>query len=171
LTLSVALFEPEIPGNAGAVARLCAATGVDLHLIGRLGFSFEHPRARRAVMDYRDALAMHRHVNYEDFTRSVAGRTVWALSTRAERNFWEAEFAPGDVLLFGPESRGLPEEILATAGDRALRVPMLPSARSLNLSTAVAATLYEALRQVAWHPDSAASEMGEKRDFRTPEAG
>jgi tRNA (cytidine/uridine-2'-O-)-methyltransferase len=148
----VALYEPEIPGNAGAVARLCAATGSPLHLIGRLGFSFQHPKAKRAMMDYWEGVEMLRHVNHEDFEEAVAGRTVWAFSTRARRTFWEAEFSPGDVLLFGPESRGLPESLLERAGERALRVPMLPPARSLNLSTSVSAALYEALRQLRWSP-------------------
>ncbi len=148
----MALFEPEIPGNAGAVARVCAATGCPLHLIGRLGFSFQHPRAKRAMMDYRDGVQMERHVNYEDFAVATAGRNVWAFSTRAQRTFWEVEFAPGDVLLFGPESRGLPDEVLAAAGDRAVRIPMMPPARSLNLSTSVATALYEALRQLRWDP-------------------
>jgi tRNA (cytidine/uridine-2'-O-)-methyltransferase len=151
-SVSVALYEPEIPGNAGSVARLCAATGSPLHLIGRLGFSFEHPKAKRAVMDYWSGVEMHRHVNYADFAASCAGRTVWAFSTRAERDHWDAEFSPDDVLLFGPESRGLPSSLLAAAGVHALRIPMLPTARSLNLSTSVSAALFEALRQLRWRP-------------------
>jgi tRNA (cytidine/uridine-2'-O-)-methyltransferase len=160
LSLSVALFEPEIPGNAGAVARVCAATGSPLHLIGRLGFSFQHPKAKRAMMDYWEGVQMERHVNYEDFAAATAGRTVWAFSTRAERTFWDACFSPGDVLLFGPESRGLPEPLLAAAGDHALRVPMLPPARSLNLSTSVSTALYEGLRQLGWNPPRHLSEQG-----------
>lgn len=146
--LDVALYEPEIPGNAGGVARLCGATGSPLHLIGRLGFSFDHPKARRAVMDYWGNVTSHRHVAWEDFVEATVGRRVWMLTTRADRTLWEADFAPGDVLLFGPESRGLPEHLLEADPERCIRIPMLPSARSLNLSTAVGIALYEALRQV-----------------------
>jgi tRNA (cytidine/uridine-2'-O-)-methyltransferase len=145
----VALYEPEIPPNAGNVARLCGATGSPLHLIGRLGFSFTHPRAKRAVMDYWDDVDLRRHVAWADFADAVRGRTVWMLTTRAERALWDAAFAPGDVLLFGPESRGLPGDLLAAAPERCLRIPMRPGARSLNLATAVGIALYEALRQVA----------------------
>lgn len=148
--LHVALYEPEIPGNAGNVARLCAATGSPLHLIGRLGFSFSHPRAKRAVMDYWEGVEHTRHVNHDDFRAAVRGRTVWMLSTKGERTLWEAAFSPGEVLLFGPESRGLPESLLAADRERVLRVPMLPSARSLNLATAVGIALYEALRQTGF---------------------
>ena len=145
--LHVALYEPEIPPNAGNVARLCAATASPLHLIGRLGFSFAHPRAKRAVMDYWKDVDVRRHVAWEDFAEAVDGRRVWMLTTKTARTIWEAEFAPGDVLLFGPESRGLPDELLATAPEHCLRIPMVDGARSLNLATAVGVALYEALRQ------------------------
>lgn len=145
--IHVALFEPEIPGNAGNVARLCAATGSPLHLIGRLGFSFAHPKAKRAVMDYWESVDWRRHVAYEDFEASVAGRRVWMLTTKAERSIWDAEFRPGDVLLLGPESRGLPEPLLASAPERCLRIPMVESARSLNLGSSASVALYEAIRQ------------------------
>jgi tRNA (cytidine/uridine-2'-O-)-methyltransferase len=145
----VALFEPEIPGNAGNVARLCAATGSPLHLIGRLGFSFAHPKAKRAVMDYWNEVDVRRHVAWEDFAEAVAGRTVWMLTTKASRTIWEADFAPGDVLLLGPESRGLPEPLLEAAPERCLRIPMMPAARSLNLGSSASVALYEALRHAA----------------------
>lgn len=143
----VALYEPEIPGNAGSVARLCAATGAPLHLIGRLGFSFSHPRARRTGMDYWERVDLRRHVSYGDFREAVEGRTVWMLSTRAERSVWDARFGAGDVLLFGPESRGLPQDLLDAHPERCLRIPMRPGIRSLNLGTSVGITLYEAIRQ------------------------
>lgn len=146
--LHVALYEPEIPPNAGNVARLCASTGSPLHLIGRLGFSFTHPKAKRAVMDYWEDVEAHRHVSWEDFADAARGRTVWMLTTKAARTVWDASFSPGDVLLFGPESRGLPEPLLAADPARCLRLPMRSGARSLNLATAVGATLYEALRQL-----------------------
>jgi tRNA (cytidine/uridine-2'-O-)-methyltransferase len=143
----VALYEPEIPPNAGNVARLCAATGSPLHLIGRLGFSFTHPQAKRAVMDYWDDVDHTHHADWADFVTAVAGRRIWMLTTTAERSFWDADFAPGDVLLFGPESRGLPADLLAGDRARCLRIPMRADARSLNLATAVGIVLYEALRR------------------------
>lgn len=146
----VALYEPEIPGNAGAVARTCGAAGAPLHLIGRLGFSFTHPKAKRALMDYWQHVDYTVHTAWEDFAARVEGRRIWAFTTKAERSFWDADFAPGDVLLFGPESRGLPDEVLATAPGRALRIPMRPETRSLNLSTSVGIALYEALRQTGF---------------------
>jgi tRNA (cytidine/uridine-2'-O-)-methyltransferase len=151
--LSVALFEPEIPGNAGAVARLCAGTSSSLHLIGRLGFSFRHPDARRAGMDYWEKVDVHRHVNYADFREAVAPRRVWMLSTHAEKIIWDVEFRPDDVLLFGPESRGLPSELLRADPHHALRIPLAPAARSLNLTTAVAVTLFETMRQLDLRSD------------------
>lgn len=149
----VALFEPEIPGNAGNVARLCAATGSPLHLIGRLGFSFAHPKAKRAVMDYWNEVDLRRHVAWEDFAEATADRRVWMLTTKAQRTIWQAEFAPGDVLLLGPESRGLPDDLLQAAPERCLRIPMVPAARSLNLGSSASVALYEALRQA--HGESA----------------
>ena len=146
--IDVALYEPEIPGNAGAVARTCGATGAPLHLIGKLGFSFTHPRAKRALMDYWQHVEYQVHVAWRDFAASIEGRRTWMFTTRAEQGLWDAEFAPGDVLVFGPESRGLPNDVLATAPDRLVRIPMRPETRSLNLSTAVGVALYEALRQV-----------------------
>ncbi len=145
--IDVALYEPEIPGNAGAIARTCGATGAPLHLIGRLGFSFTHPKAKRALMDYWQHVEYHVHVAWADFAERVEGRRVWMFTTKAERELWDAEFAPGDVLLFGPESRGLPDDVLATSPHH-VRIPMRPETRSLNLSTAAGVGLYEALRQL-----------------------
>lgn len=156
----LALFEPEIPGNAGNVARLCAATGTPLHLIGRLGFSLDHPRARRAGMDYWEQTEVHRHTSYDDFRAAAASGTIWMLSTRGERSLWDARFQPGDALLLGPESRGLPAELLAADSRRVLRIPMRSGARSLNLGTSAAVVLYEALRQTGSHPGSDSSPAG-----------
>lgn len=146
--LHVALYEPEIPPNAGNVARLCAATGSTLHLIGRLGFSFSHPQARRAVMDYWEDVEMRRHVSWDDFREAEPGRTLWMLTTRGERTIWDADFQRGDVLVLGPESRGLPDDLLEIAPARNLRIPMRESVRSLNLATAAGIALYEAIRRV-----------------------
>jgi tRNA (cytidine/uridine-2'-O-)-methyltransferase len=144
---SLALYEPEIPANAGNIARLCAATATPLHLIGRLGFSFRHPDAKRAGMDYWERVEVQRHINYQDFAAEVGRRAVWAFTTRAEGSFWEADFGADDVLLFGPESRGLPEDLLESLRPRLVRIPMLEATRSLNLSTAAAVALYEVLRR------------------------
>ena len=145
--IQIALYEPEIPGNAGAIARTCAATGTPLHLIGRLGFSFTHPKAKRALMDYWQHTEYRHHASYDEFATEVRPPRVWMLTTKAQTSLWEATFEPGDVLLFGPESRGLPDELLARDPERTLRIPMRPETRSLNLSTAVGVALYEALRQ------------------------
>lgn len=147
--LHVALYEPEIPPNAGNVARLCAATGSPLHLIGRLGFSFTHPQAKRAMMDYWEDVDMRRHVAWDDFREAVVGRTLWMLTTKGERTIWDADFQGGDVLVFGPESRGLPDDLLALAPERNLRIPMREGVRSLNLATAAGIALYEAVRRVS----------------------
>jgi tRNA (cytidine/uridine-2'-O-)-methyltransferase len=149
-TLQVALLEPEIPQNAGAVARLCAATGAPLHLIGRLGFSLRHPKAKRAGMDYWEQIELHRHVTLADFHAAVAPGSVWMLSTHGERTLYDTRFSPGDTLLFGPESRGLPAGLLASDPEHVLRIPMRPKSRSLNLATAAAIALYEGVRQLGF---------------------
>ena len=146
--VQVALLEPEIPANAGAVARLCAATAAPLHLIGRLGFSLHHPKAKRAGMDYWEQVQVHRHLSYPEFLATLPTARVWMLSTRGEESLYGASFAPGDVLLFGPESKGLPAAILESAPDRVIRIPMRAEARSLNLASAAAIALYEAVRQL-----------------------
>ena len=148
--IQVALYEPEIPPNAGNIARLCAATGAPLHMIGRLGFSFRHPEAKRAVMDYWEKVELHRHLNYTDFRDSIGSARVWLLSTKGGRELWDVAFRADDVLLFGPESRGLPAALLQSHPAAVIRIPMLPDARSLNLATAVGVALYEALRQTGW---------------------
>lgn len=154
-SVSLALYEPEIPGNAGNIARLCAATGTPLHLIGRLGFSFRHPAATRAAMDYWDRLDLHRHAAYSDFAAATAGRTVWMLSTGGRIGLWEADFRPGDILLFGPESRGLPDDLLERDPTRVVKIPMVPEVRSLNIASSAAIALYEALRRTGWSPGPA----------------
>lgn len=145
-------MEPEIPGNAGAVARLCAATGAPLHFIGRLGFALTHPAARRAGMDYWDHVDLTRHVTYDDFLETQQGRRIRPLSTRAGNLLWDCEFKEDDVLLFGPESRGLPDSVIQENADLAIRIPMAPEIRSLNLSTSAAISLFEALRQLRGGP-------------------
>jgi tRNA (cytidine/uridine-2'-O-)-methyltransferase len=144
----IALYQPEIPPNTGNIMRLCANTGCHLHLIHPLGFSLDEKQVRRAGMDYRDLAVVQEHESFAAFNRVMQDRRVFALSTKVSRVYTETDFQPGDVLLFGPETRGLPEALLLGLPDELkLRVPMLPDSRSLNLSNTVAVVVYEALRQ------------------------
>ena len=148
----VALWEPEIPPNTGNVARLCAATGAGLHLIGRLGFRLDDRSLRRAGLDYWDDVAVSRHATLEQFEAFFQGRRVFCFSARARIPYTAVRYEPGDCLLFGGESHGLPAAVVERYAGRALFIPM-PAAkvRSLNLATAVGIGLYEGLRQLrAW---------------------
>ncbi len=151
--IHVALWEPEIPPNTGNIARLCAATDSPLHLIGRLGFRVDERSLRRAGVDCWNAVTVMRHDSLADFEKQLgtAGQ-LWCLSARAEVPYTAAEYRAGDCLLFGSESRGLPDEVLRRHAGRALCIPMPGGkVRSLNLATAVGIALYEALRQLhAW---------------------
>ncbi len=142
------LFEPEIPPNTGNIIRLCANTGSSLHLIHPLGFDLDDKRLRRAGLDYHEWASLQEHASLEAFLQRVQVTRLYACSTKGKRHYAEVAFEPGDTLLFGPESRGLPTSLLNSldAGAR-LRIPMLPESRSLNLSNAVAVILYEAWRQ------------------------
>ena len=147
--LHVALWEPEIPPNTGNVARLCAATGARLHLIGRLGFRLDDRSLRRAGLDYWHAVDVVRHVAFADFERVVGPSRVWCVETPAERPYTRAEFADGDCLLFGNESGGLPPGVRERFAERLVGIPMPTGAvRSLNLATAVGIVLYDALRRL-----------------------
>jgi tRNA (cytidine/uridine-2'-O-)-methyltransferase len=147
--LHVALWEPEIPPNTGNIARLCAAAGVPLHLIGRLGFRLDDRSLRRAGLDYWSAVEVYRYVDPEAFERSHGGR-IFCLSTHGTIRYTEPRFQPGDALLFGSESRGLPATVRERHAERLLTIPMPGGkVRSLNLATAVGIVLYEALRQVS----------------------
>lgn len=144
----VALFEPEIPPNTGNIMRLCANTGCYLHLIHPLGFSLDEKQVRRAGMDYRDLAVVQEHESFAAFNHAMRGKRVFACTTKAKSSYAATEFQPDDVLLFGPETRGLPEILLASLPEELkLRIPMLPDSRSLNLSNTVAIFVYEALRQ------------------------
>lgn len=144
----IALYEPEIPPNTGNIMRLCSNTGLTLHLIHPLGFQLDEKRLRRAGMDYRDLAVVQEHESFAAFSAAMSDRRVFALTTKASRSYAEPEFQADDVLLFGPETRGLPDSLLGILpGDYKLRVPMLPESRSLNLSNTVAIVAYEALRQ------------------------
>lgn len=151
--LHVALWEPEIPPNTGNIARLCAATGARLHLIGRLGFHIDDRRLRRAGLDYWPAVDLATHDDWGAFAASGVGRT-WCLSSKATKPYTDAEFRDGDVLLFGSESRGLPPSVVSSLADTAITIPMpTGKVRSLNLATAVGIALYEALRQTQFRHD------------------
>lgn len=145
----IVLIEPEIPHNAGAAGRLALATGSHLHLVEPLGFSLEDKYVRRTGLDYWQDVKLQVWKNFDDLKAAAEkDARFWFLSTKANSSPWQAAFRPGDYLVFGRETRGLPEDLIATAGENALRIPMEPgSTRSLNLSTAVAIVLYEAVRQ------------------------
>lgn len=147
--LHVALWEPEIPPNTGNVARLCAATGSRLHLIGRLGFRLDDRSLRRAGLDYWHAVDVVRHVTFEDFTAATADLRIWCVETPCDTPYTRADFADGDCLLFGNESSGLPPSVRERYAARTVGIPMPSDAvRSLNLATAVGIVLYDALRRV-----------------------
>lgn len=145
---NIVLVEPEIPHNAGAAGRLALATGSALHLVKPLGFSLADKYVKRTGLDYWQDVDLHVWENYSDLENEMVGKGRWFLSTKAGKAHWEADFSPGDFLIFGKETKGLPGDMIGGAGDRALRIPMAPGGtRSLNLSTSVAIVLYEALRR------------------------
>ena len=148
--LNIVLHEPEIPQNCGNIARTCAATGSRLHLIRPLGFDISEKAVRRAGLDYWHLVDVRVYDNLEDFFSKNDVKQLWCLSTKAPRCYTEAEFSDGCYLLFGKETRGLPEDFLAEHYDQTVRIPMREEARSLNLSNAVAITAYEALRQTGF---------------------
>ena len=147
--LSVALVEPEIPQNTGNIARLCAATRSPLHIVGVTGFRMDDRAVRRAGLDYWDEVSITRHRDLEELQASQPRARMVYFSTRGERTLWDYKFESADCLVFGPETRGLPEPLLKVNWDRCLTIPMLNrNVRSLNLANAVAIALYEALRQL-----------------------
>ena len=144
----VVLYQPEIPPNTGNIIRLCANTGINLHLIHPLGFSLDERRLRRAGLDYHEFVQITEHDCLPDFLDRVAPPRLFAFSTHATRSYADAIFQRGDALMFGPETRGLPVNIRQSLPEsRCLRIPMLAGNRSLNLSNAVAVVCYEAWRQ------------------------
>ncbi len=144
----VVLYQPEIPPNTGNIMRLCANTGARLHLIEPLGFRLDDKELRRAGLDYREWVDVRTHTSLENFLEIVKPARLLAFSTRAGRLYSEMAYQENDALLFGPETRGLPQEILNGLPEaRRLRLPLVPGNRSLNLSNAVAVVVYEAWRQ------------------------
>lgn len=147
--LHVALWEPEIPPNTGNVARLCAATGARLHLIGRLGFRLDDKALKRAGLDYWSAVSVERHVTFEEFEAAEGLGRIWCVETPAAMSYTRASFQDGDCLLFGSESKGLPAGVREKYAGRMIGIPMpTGKVRSLNLATSAGIVLYEALRQV-----------------------
>ena len=147
--LKIVLFEPEIPPNTGNIMRLCANTGCSLHLIEPLGFDFEDKKMRRAGLDYRDFADVQRYPSLETFRRHQGRTRILAATTKGGTAYHRIQFQAGDAILFGPETRGLPQQILDSVGAGAtLRIPMKPASRSLNLSNAAALIVYEGLRQL-----------------------
>lgn len=149
--LHVLLYQPEIPPNTGNVIRLCANTGAALHLIRPLGFALEDTKLRRAGLDYHEYAAVSVHDDLAACLAAVAPLRLMALSTRGRRRYDEVDFRAGDAVLFGPETRGLPQAVLdELPAEHRLRLPMRPDNRSLNLSNAVAVVVYEAWRQLGF---------------------
>ena len=146
--LNIVLVEPEIPQNCGNIARTCAATGCRLHLIRPLGFDISEKAVRRAGLDYWKDVQVLDYENLQDFFSKNEVRQMWCLSTKAPQGYTDAAFEEGCYLFFGKETKGLPEDFLQEHYDACIRIPMLPDTRSLNLSNAVAITVYEALRQL-----------------------
>ncbi len=149
--LHIVLYQPEIPPNTGNIIRLCANTGCALHLIEPLGFDLDDRKMRRAGLDYGQYSSVSVHPNLESFRGEQGHPREFALSTRGATPYHEARFAAGDAIIFGPETRGLPGELLQELGPaNCLRIPMKPDSRSLNLSNAVALVAYEGLRQLGF---------------------
>jgi len=149
--LHVVLFRPEIPPNTGNLIRLCANAGATLHLVHPLGFELSDAQVRRAGLDYHEMASVREHRDLEACLAAVAAARVFALTTKAVRSVYDAAFRDGDAFLFGPETSGLPQDVLdAFAPDMKLRIPMRAGNRSLNLSNAAAVTVYEAWRQLGF---------------------
>lgn len=147
--LHIALYEPEIPPNTGNIIRLCANIGAELHLIEPLGFRVDDAKLRRAGLDYQDWANIRIHANFSAFVEALQGRRIFACTTKATRLYTDVSYQGGDVLLFGPETRGLPEAVRAQfPNEQWIKIPMVPNNRSLNLSNAAAVIAYEAWRQL-----------------------
>lgn len=146
--MHIVLIEPEIPGNTGNIARLCAATGIELHLVKPLGFSIDDKHLKRAGLDYWHLVKVHVHENFAEVKAIYPDHKFHYCSTKAPRAHSEAQFGRDDMLVFGKETAGIPEDILKANWEHCIRIPMIEGARSLNLSNAAAIVAYEAMRQL-----------------------
>jgi len=148
--LNIVLYQPEIPPNTGNIGRLCHATGTRLHLIEPLGFSLDEKSLKRAGLDYWDELDLSIWPDWKSFLDSVeSAESLYFLTTKSDRPYWEISFREGDYLVFGPETRGLPESIISAHKDQALTIPQ-KSGRSLNLATSAGIVLYEGIKQLSF---------------------
>lgn len=145
--INIVLHEPEIPGNTGNIGRTCVATGVKLHLIEPLGFQIDEKHLKRAGMDYWDKLDVTIYDDFNDFLAKNPGARIYMATTKSKQKYTDVNYEEDCFIMFGKESAGIPEEILLDYKDTAVRIPMYPEIRSLNLSNSVAIVLYEALRQ------------------------
>lgn len=148
--LHIVYLQPEIPQNTGSTARLCAATGIPLHLVGRLGFRVDEKRAKRAGLDYWEFATIKNHDSMETLDKEFPGARKLYFSKKAEKLYSEAAFQMGDFLVFGSETKGLPEELLEENREHTYRIPILPQVRSLNLATVTGIITFEALRQLSF---------------------
>ncbi|WHN65500.1 tRNA (uridine(34)/cytosine(34)/5-carboxymethylaminomethyluridine(34)-2'-O)-methyltransferase TrmL [Cysteiniphilum sp. QT6929] len=148
--IHIALYEPEIPPNTGNIIRLCANAGAKLHLIEPLGFDLDDKKLRRAGLDYHEFAAVLRYKNFQSFVEAHAYKRIWACTTKANQYYHQVEFQKDDILLLGPESRGLPQEVRDQLSQTQIKLPMLANSRSLNLSNATAIMLFEAWRQLGF---------------------
>ena len=149
--INIVLFEPEIPPNTGNIIRLCANTGFSLHIIEPLGFAWDDKRLRRAGLDYHEFTSVRRHASYQAFIDSEQPARLFALTTKGTPTHSAVAWQAGDYLMFGPESRGIPADILnSLPAMQKIRIPMVPESRSMNLSNSVAVVIYEAWRQLGY---------------------
>ncbi len=144
---NVVLYEPEIPQNTGNIARLCACTGANLYLIGRLGFSLSDKYMKRAGLDYWNSVEIKKYDTLEDLKQEFPNASFYYLTTKSKKLYTDYKFKDGDFFVFGPETRGIPEAILNANPDTSITIPMVEGQRSLNLSNSVAIVIYEAIRQ------------------------
>lgn len=149
--INIVLYEPEIPPNTGNIIRLCANTGMRLHLIEPIAFDMDDKKLRRAGLDYHEFSSVAVYANLDDFLENNSLNQIYAISTKGSRSYTDVKFAPNDAVIFGPETRGLPANVRDQFGkDNCLRIPMLPDSRSLNLSNSAAIIVYEAWRQLGF---------------------
>lgn len=157
--INIVLVEPEIPQNTGNIARTCAATGSKLHIVKPMGFEIDDKKLKRAGLDYWHLLGIRYYENLDEFFEVNKGGRYFYSTTKAQNTYADAKFEDGDYLLFGKETKGLPEELLYKNPERCIRIPMISEARSLNLSNAVAIVAYEALRQTGFNSLKADGEL------------